>query len=771
MRFLACIIILSLSIYAPAQEKKRKALDSIVKELHADPGRITSYFGKGKLYWELDSTDIDKDFLMVTRLAKIPTNYSPYVNAGSKTAERVVRWTKTDQQLILRQQSFVNQAAQNDPIRLSVEQNNFPPILAIFPILNQEEDRFLIDVSDYFNNDSPSFNIINSSAKENFKIGGVDKKRSRIEKVSSFPQNTEVLHTLTFSAQKPPRGNRSKSLSFQVNHSLILLPENLMQIRYADERVGWFQLEKINYSSEALKSDSYKIVRRWRLEPKDPEAYAQGKLVEPIKPIIYYLDPATPLKWRKYFKQGIEDWQQAFETAGFKNAILAKEAPTPEEDPEFNPEDVRYSTVRYVASTTRNAMGPSVSDPRTGEILESDIIWYHNHLRSYRNRYLLETGAANPKARTLETPEEEIGEMMRQVIAHEVGHALGLPHNMKASSAYPVDSLRSGTFTQKYGIATTLMDYARYNYVAQPGDENIRFVRQMGPYDHYAIDWGYRNYPNQEAEDIREQLLKIVDQKSTDPMFMFGYGGLDPNAQTENIGDDPIQANSYGLKNLKIVAQNLEAWTTPEGQTFDDLKELHQEMIGVYRRYINHVARMVGGVHQTLIRQGQAGTPYQHVDRADQLRALDFLQRELWTSPHWLAPASILSKFDSNQGITPIQNIQKSVLNRLLNPKTLNRMWRTQKSLSGNPLEIQEFMDVLIQDLFQQRSAPDRVEQHLQLYTLEQFNSLAQDPDLDPSVKAIVLEQKKNLVKWFKRQRNGTFKVHFQYALEQLTKL
>ena len=770
MRFLLCISILGLSVYAPAQEKKPKALDSIVKEFQADEGKITSYFGKEKLYWELDSTDLDKDFLMVTRLAKIPTNYSPYVNAGSKTAERVVRWTKTDQQLILRQQSFVNQASENDPIRLSVEQNNFPPILAIFPILNKEEDRFLIDVTAYFNNDSPSFNIISSTAKENFKIGSVDKKRSRIEKVGSFPQNTEVLHTLTFSAQKPPRGNRSKSLSFQVNHSLILLPENPMQIRYADERVGWFQLEKINYSSEALKSDSYKIVRRWRLEPKDPEAYAQGELVEPIKPIIYYLDPATPLKWRKYFKQGIEDWNQAFETAGFKNAIQAKEAPAAEEDPEFNPEDVRYSTVRYVASTTRNAMGPSVSDPRTGEILESDIIWYHNHLRSYRNRYLLETGAANPNARTLNTPEEEIGEMMRQVIAHEVGHALGLPHNMKASSAYPVDSLRSGTFTQKYGIATTLMDYARYNYVAQPGDENIRFVRQMGPYDHYAIDWGYRYYSNQSAQEIQQKQLKIVDQKSTDPMYMFGYGDLDPNAQTENIGDDPIKANTYGLKNLKIVAQNLEAWTTPEGHTFEDLKELHQEMIGVYRRYINHVARMIGGVHQTLIRQGQAGTPFVHVDRAEQLRAMDFLKRELWTSPNWLVPASLLSKFDSNQGITPIQNIQKSVFDRLLNPKTLNRMWRTQKSLSGNPLEIHEFMEVLIQALFQQRSIPDKVEQHLQLYALEQLNSLAQDPEVDPSVKAIVLEQKKGLVKWLKRQKNGRFKVHFQYALEQLTK-
>ena len=330
-------------------------------------------------------------------------------------------------------------------------------------------------------NDSPGFNIISSRLKDDYKIGSVDKKRSSLDSSKSFPNNTEIIATLTFNTNKPPRQNRTKTFSFQVNHSIILLPEDKMKIRYHDHRVGWFTVNKIDYSSTALKSDSYKLIRRWRLEPKDKTAYQRGELVEPKKQIIYYLDPATPIKWRPYFKKGIEEWNSVFEKAGFKNAILAKEPPSKEEDPDFSPEDIRYSTVRYVASTTRNAVGPSVSDPRTGEILESDIIWYHNHLRSYRNRYLLETGAANPSARTLNTPEKEIGEMMRMVIAHEIGHALGLPHNMKASSAYPVDSLRSGDFTKKMGIATTIMDYARYNYIAQPGDENIRFIRQLGP--------------------------------------------------------------------------------------------------------------------------------------------------------------------------------------------------------------------------------------------------------------------------------------------------
>jgi len=272
------------------------------------------------------------------------------------------------------------------------------------------------------------------------------------------------------------------------------------------------------------------------------------------------------LEIRKYIKQGVDDWAKVFETAGFKNAIMAKMPPTKEEDPDFSMEDVRYSSIRYVASTTRNAVGPSVSDPRSGEIIESDIIWYHNHLRSYRNRYLLETGAANPSARTLNTPPQEIGEMMRMVIAHEIGHAIGLPHNMAASYAYPVDSLRSGTFTQKYGIAATIMDYARYNYIAQPGDQNIRFVRQLGPYDHYAINWGYRVIPSAKIpEEEINTLDKWIEEKAGNPIYKFGFqrrNGFDPASQTEDIGNDHVKASSYGIKNLKIVAKNLPEWTS-----------------------------------------------------------------------------------------------------------------------------------------------------------------------------------------------------------------
>ena len=377
-----------------------KPIDSLTVDMQVSKGLINTYQNsKNQLFFEINKHILEKDFLVVTRFAQIPANYSGYLNAGSKTAEHVVEFEKKSNKILLREVSFNNISDSDDPISISVSENNFKPILASFDIKNSDNDKYFIEVTGYFMSDSPGFNIIRSYEKSNYKIGNVDKKRSFIDSAKSFPKNIEILHTLTFNVNKAPRENRTKTFSFQINHSIILLPEDPMPVRYEDERVGWFTLQKINYSSPKLKSDSYNIVRRWRLEPSDIEAYNKGELVEPKKSIVYYLDPGTPLKWRKYFKMGIEDWNSAFEKAGFKNAIIAKDPPSKEEDPDFSPEDIRYSTVRYVASTTRNATGPSVSDPRTGEILESDIIWYHNHLRSYRNRYLLETGAVKPKSK------------------------------------------------------------------------------------------------------------------------------------------------------------------------------------------------------------------------------------------------------------------------------------------------------------------------------------------------------------------------------------
>ncbi|MHA7057756.1 zinc-dependent metalloprotease [Aquimarina sp. M1] len=665
----------------------KKYSELISKKTLSDEGLFKVHQNDEKFYFEIPFDVLDQDMLLVSRISKIPSNLGGgYVNAGSKTNEQLVKWTRIRNNIHLKSISYSSVANDSLPIHLSVRDNNYHPVIYSFKIaaFSPDSTAALIEVNDLFLTDVTAISGLSQAMRKKYKVKKMDSKRSFIHSISSFPKNVEVKHDLTFVASAPPSNTRSGTISLEMRQSLYLLPEEPMQSRLYDKRVGWFTIDQVDYGSEKLKADRKSYIRRWKLIPKDKKAYAEGKLVAPEKPIVYYLDPATPKKWIPYFKQGIEDWQAAFETAGFKNAIIAKEAPTSDENPDWSPEDARYSTVRYVASTTRNAIGPSVTDPRSGEIIESDIIWYHNHLRSYRNRYLLETGAANPSARTLRTPEKEIGEMMRRVISHEVGHALGLPHNMKASAAYPTDSLRSASFTQKWGLASSIMDYTRYNYVAQPSDKGVRWVRMLGPYDNYAISWGYRYIPEaRSAEDERSTLNKWIVNKKGNPVYLFGgYNPYDPSSQTENVGDDVIKASTYGLSNLKIVVSNLKEWTTTEGEGYEDLKELYGELIGVWSRYSGHVLKNIGGIYEEFKTTDQSGEVYKHIDKNKQSRSLNFLIENSFTTPYWLLQDDIINNIDPSGIVERIQALQYQQLNNLLREDRLMRMINN-KALNG----------------------------------------------------------------------------------------
>ncbi len=664
------------------KNSKFKSYDKIItSEALTDEGLFKTHQVGADFFYEIPNDLLKRELLWVSRIAQIPSNLGGgYMNAGSKTNEQVVSWERFQDKILLKVKSYAEVALdETAAINNSVKVNNYEPVLYAFDILAFDADSTstVIDVTQFFSTDVPSISGLSPRLRSAYKVRSLDKDRSFINSIKSFPENIEVIQDVTYTAAEPPSNGSVGSISLQMNQSMILLPKEPMQPRLNDPRVGFFTVDQIDYSSTALKADKKTYIRRWRLEPKDPEAYARGELVEPVKPIIYYLDAGTPENLKEYIKQGIEDWQKPFETAGFKNAIIAREAPTKEEDPEFSPEDIRYSVVRYVASTTRNAVGPSVSDPRSGEIIESDIIWYHNHLRSYRNRYLLETGAANPSARTLNTKPEEIGEMMRQVIAHEVGHALGFPHNMAASYAYRVEDYRDGAFTQKNGIAASLMDYARYNYIAQPGDDNIRFVRQMGPYDHYAANWGYRVIPN--ATSPEQEIKTLNDwimEKAGDPKYKFGRQSsrFDPQSQTEAIGDDPVKASTYGIKNLKYVIKQLPHWTSDQTNNYDDLEELYGELLGVYSRYVGHVVTNVGGVHEDLKKPAQEGTVYSNVPKATQQKSVKWIKENVFDTPTWLVDKNIVQNIDSDGYFEKMRNVQVRHLNSLLDFDTLGRL-------------------------------------------------------------------------------------------------
>ncbi len=723
----------------PARRGPRPYAQVVTDKAVTDAGGITVHRVDDRWFLEVPDSLLRRDFLLVSRVAAVPTNFSGFTSAGTSIAERVVRWERNGDRLMLRSIGFSAFADDSLPVALSVASNNLGPILGAFPIqaFTRDSASAVLDVTDFFSGDIPAISALDAAQRRTYQVRRLDPARSYVNHVRSFPLNVEVRHTQTFDAGEPPSDRDAGTISVEMRQSLVLLPREPMRPRHADERIGFFSVERVNYGLDEQKAASQSFVRRWRLEPKDPAAYARGELVEPVKPIVYYLDPATPTKWRSYMRRGVEDWQKAFEKAGFKNAIIARDAPTPQQDPEWDPEDIRYSVVRWTASLVRNAVGPSTTDPRSGEIIESDITWYHNHMRSYRNRLLIETGAANPAARTLDIPEDLMGETMRQVITHEVGHALGLPHNMIASASFPVDSLRKVTFTSKYGVSATIMDYARQNYVAQPGDGLAPkdFVRRLGPFDDFIINWGYRVIPQARTPEDERPVLNGWYTQQTGPM-PYRYlpqqlVGIDPRAQTEDLGDDAVRASGYAVENLKKVVPNLVAWTSKDGEDFTELNEIYGETLGMWSQYMGHVVNWVGGMRVELKTAEQAGATYAVVPMPRQRAALQFLADNAFATPTWLANPGILSRLGPALGPLSLSNRQAGVLTQLFDPRRLARLSESESLDPVNAYPLATYLDDLRRAVF--TGTPDANRRLLQRVYLERLEALIAPPAAGPA--------------------------------------
>ena len=704
----------------------------ITKDAKTDEGLFTVHKLDDKYFYEIPDSLMGREMLMVTRIAKTAGGLG---FGGGKQNTSVLRWEVKDKKVLLRVVSHQVYAADSLPISEAVKNSNFEPVLYAFDIKAYHKDSVsgsrntVIDATGLFESDVKPLGLPQRSRK-GLKVTKLDTKLSYLDTIRSYPENIEVRSVKTYASSDAPSNSATGVISLLMSNSMILLPEVPMQRRMFDERVGWFGRGQTDYGIDVQKSKTVRYLDRWRLEVKDEDmaAFNRGELVEPKKQIVYYIDRATPKKWIPFIKQGIEDWQVAFEAAGFKNAIIAADPPSVEEDPDWSPEDVRYSVVRYLASPIPNANGPHVSDPRSGEILESDINWYHNVMTLLHNWYFVQTAAINPEARSNEFKDEIMGRLIRFVSSHEVGHTLGLPHNMGSSVAYAVDDLRDPEFTKKYGTAPSIMDYARFNYVAQPGDGDVALMPNIGIYDKYSINWGYRPIPSaKSAEDEKKTLDSWILEHAGDPNYRFGRqqrGVIDPSSQTEDLGDDAMKASAYGIANLKRIVPNLIEWTAEDGQNYDELDKMYGQVLSQYNRYMGHVAGNIGGVYEMYKTYDQEGAVYTHVPKAKQKEALDFLQTQLFNTPEWLLDNNIFDKIENAGNVERVRGFQTRTLNNLLDFGRMARMLENEAMNDTDAYSLVTMMSDLRAGLFSElrsRQAIDIYRRNLQRAYVERL--------------------------------------------------
>ena len=727
----------------PAKTGPKAFKEFITKKAVTQKGVFTVHSQDDKFYFDIQDSLLGRELIAVTRYAKVAGGARKY--GGEQVNEQTIQFEKgPNNRIFMRVVSLISRADSTQTIAKAVKNSYLDPIVAAFEIkaYGKDSTSSIIDVTDFFKGDNQAVSL-SSFEKRSFNLSGLASDRSYIESIKSYPINLEVRTVKTYNASAPmpgspaggsfiPAAANAGAVTFELNTSILLLPKMPMGRRLFDPRVGYFADNFVEYSDDQQKVKNQVFAVRYRLEPKpqDLEKYKRGELVEPIKPIIYYVDPATPKKWVPFLIAGVNDWNAAFEKAGWKNAIQGKEWPN---DSTMSLEDARFSVIRYFASDIENAYGPQVHDPRSGEILESHVGWYHNVMSLVHDWYMVQTAAVDPSARKMHFDDTLMGNLIRFVSSHEIGHTLGLRHNMGSSSKTPVEKLRDKTWVEANGHTASIMDYARFNYVAQPEDKISQsgLFPRIGDYDKWAIQWGYTYTGENDAQADRKINNKwIVDNLSKNPRIWFGGEGRndDPRAQTEDLGDNAMLASEYGIKNLKRILVNLPEWTKEEGDKYENLSQMYGQVVGQFSRYMGHVLRNVGGIQETYKSVEEKGDVYTPTTVATQKQAMQFFHTQLFTTPKWLLDASILNKFANPSSNERVQTIQTSILKSLLDKNRLYRITTSHTRFGANSYALNEMMDDLRKGLFSDVNKGDIYRRNLQKTYVGQLDDLINPP-------------------------------------------
>ena len=721
-------------------------------------GMFTVHKVEDKYFFEISNDILGREILSVTRYIKVPAVSGGRGAYGGEIANQVslIFEKGPSNNVFVRVVTLINVADPKDEIYKAVTNSNLNAITAAFPIaaFSKDSSGVVIEVTDFFKGDNQVVSM-NSNIKRSLNLGPLAADRSFIQKISAFPVNIEVRTVKTFTSSPIPAGfggapspgggtsvpaaNAAGAVTIELNTSLLLLPKTPMTPRIADKRVGFFAEDYVLFSDDQQKVENKEFAVRWRLEPKDEdlEKWKRGELVEPKKPMIYYIDPATPKQWRQHLIMGVNDWQKAFEKAGFRNAIMGKE--WPENDTTMSMEDARYSVIRYFASSTENAYGPNVHDPRSGEILESHIGWYHNVMKLVHDWYMVQTAAVDPRARKMKFDDELMGDLIRFVSSHEVGHTLGLYHNMGSSSKTPVEKLRDKAWVEANGHTASIMDYARFNYVAQPEDNigKAGLYPRIGDYDKWAMQWGYGYIAGNTEEERKKNSNKLITETlKNNPRTWFGTyeqgNQSDPRSQSEDLSDNAVVASEYGVKNLQRIIIKLPEWTKEEGDLNENINVMYGQVLGQFRRYAGHVLRNVGGVYETFRTSEQNEPVYEITPKTMQKNALGYLNKQLFQTPKWLIVNDIWDKINPPGTTDPIASAQEATLSGLLSGDRMNRMqFSVERFGAEKAYSALEMLTDLQNDLFSELKTNKPIDSYRRM--LQQSYVAKMDNLLNPS--------------------------------------